>query len=341
MKDFKLTDLEKVGPTTETKLNKAGIFSPLDVVIRGAKEFSRISGLSPDMAAKHLTTMKKMLAEDGNDIEVKDVASLRALRSRQIKTPLHVEELDMMTKNGFETQSLYEIYGDEGSGKTQMSMTIAAEALGSGHGVIFIDCEGAFDLDRFDQICQSRDITYDEEKLGYHMYSDESDLEKGIQNMIEELIERDVRYIIIDGLVGLMRLAFKGRGELADRQTELKDILKYLRNLSILLNIGIIITNQVTANPEMFGPKLKPIGGHVLGHYVKYIIAMSKGMKNNRNVRLIKSPNSPQGDYVCYLNEEGVSGYESLKARQKAVKMDSVGVENTQALIEKDLLLDV
>jgi RecA/RadA recombinase len=340
MKDFKLTDLEKVGPTTETKLNKAGIFSPLDVVIRGAKEFSRISGLSPDMAAKHLTTMKKMLAEDGNDIEVKDVASLRALRSRQIKTPLHVEELDMMTKKGFETQSLYEIYGDEGSGKTQMSMTIAAEALGAGHGVIFIDCEGAFDLDRFDQICQSRDITYDEEKLGYHMYSDESDLEKGIQNMIEELIERDVRYIIIDGLVGLMRLAFKGRGELADRQTELKDILKYLRNLSILLNIGIIITNQVTANPDPFGAKMKPIGGHVLGHYVKYIIAMSKGMKNNRNVRLIKSPNSPQGDYVCYLNEEGVSGYESLKARQKAVKMDSVGVENTQALIAKDLLLE-
>ena len=340
MKDFKLTDLEKVGPTTETKLNKAGIFSPLDVVIRGAKEFSRISGLSPDMAAKHLTTMKKMLAEDGNDIEVKDVASLRALRSRQIKVPLNVEELDMMTKKGFETQSLYEIYGDEGSGKTQMSMTVAAEALGAGHGVIFIDCEGAFDLDRFDQICQSRDITYDEEKLGYHMYSDESDLEKGIQNMIEELIERDVRYIIIDGLVGLMRLAFKGRGELADRQTELKDILKYLRNLSILLNIGVIITNQVTANPDPFGAKMKPIGGHVLGHYVKYIIAMSKGMKNNRNVRLIKSPNSPQGDYVCYLNEEGVSGYESLKARQKAVKMDSVGVENTQALIQKDLLLE-
>ena len=33
MKDFKLTDLEKVGPTTETKLNKAGIFSPLDVCL--------------------------------------------------------------------------------------------------------------------------------------------------------------------------------------------------------------------------------------------------------------------------------------------------------------------
>jgi RecA/RadA recombinase len=314
MKDFKLTDLEKVGPTTETKLNKAGIFSPLDVVIRGAKEFSRISGLSTDMAHKHLVTMKKMLAEDGNDIEVKDIASLKALRLRQIKTPLQVEELDEMTKGGFETQSLYEIYGDEGSGKTQMSMTLAAEALGAGHGVMFIDCEGAFDLERLEQICEARGITYDENKLGYHLYGDEAEL--------------------------LMRLAFEGRGELADRQIELKGILKYLRNLSILLNMGVILTNQVTANPDPFGAKMKPIGGHVLGHYVKYIYSISKGMKNNRTVRLVKSPNSPQGDYICYLNEEGVSGHESLKAKKKAKKMDEVGREDTQGLINKELLIE-
>lgn len=340
MKEFKLTDLEKVGPTTETKLNKAGIFSPLDVVIRGAKEFSRISGLSTDMAHKHLVTMKKMLAEDGNDIEVKDIASLKALRLRQIKTPLKVEELDEMTKGGFETQSLYEIYGDEGSGKTQMSMTLAAEALGAGHGVMFIDCEGAFDLERLEQICEARDITYDEDKLGYHLYGDEAELEKGLQNMTDELLERDIKYLIVDGLVGLMRLAFEGRGELADRQIELKGILKYLRNLSILLNLGVILTNQVTANPDPFGAKMKPIGGHVLGHYVKYIYSISKGMKNNRTVRLVKSPNSPQGDYVCYLNEEGVSQYESLKAKKKAKKMDEVGREDTQGLVMKDLLLE-
>jgi RecA/RadA recombinase len=85
---------------------------------------------------------------------------------------------------------------------------------------------------------------------------------------------------------------------------------------------------------------MKPIGGHILGHYVKYIYSISKGMKNNRTVRMVKSPNSPQGDYVCYLNEEGVSGYESLKARQKAEKLSTVAVENTQGLIKKDLLLN-
>ena len=82
MKDFKLTDLEKVGPTTEKKLNKAGIFSPLDVVIRGVKEFSRVSGLSTDMATAHVLQLKKMLAADGNDIEVKDIKSLKVLCDR-------------------------------------------------------------------------------------------------------------------------------------------------------------------------------------------------------------------------------------------------------------------
>lgn len=339
MKDFKLTDLEKVGPTTETKLNKAGIFSPLDIVIRGVKEFSRVSGLSKDMAAKHMNTMKKMLADDGNDIDVKDIKSLRVLRGRQIKTKINVEELDRMTRGGFETQSLYEIWGDEGCGKTQLSMSLAAEALGKGHGVMFIDCEGTLDLSRFDEICEHKGIKYDEDKFGYHMYGDEAELNRGIQNMTDELIERDVKYIIVDGLVGLMRLGYEGRGELAERQIELKGILKYFRNLSILLNLGVIITNQVTANPDPFGAKIKPIGGHILGHYVKYIIQISHGMKNNRVARLIKSPSAPQGDYAFFLNEEGVSQFENIKAKQRADKMDTVAVENTQGLIKKDLLL--
>ena len=340
MEDFKLTDLEKVGPTTLIKLNKAGIFSPLDVVIRGVKEFSRVSGLSTDMATKHMVTMKRLLADSGNNIEVHDIKQLRALRKSQIRVPMKVEELDEMLRGGLETQALYEIWGDEGAGKTQFAMTAMAEALGAGHGVMMVDCEGTFDEERFDEICTARGITYDEDKFGYHMYSDEAELYKGLQNMTEELIERDIKYLVIDGLVGLIRLAFKGRGELADRQLELKDILKYFRNWSILFNMSILITNQVTANPDPFGPKIKPIGGHVLGHYVKYIMQISKGMKNNRTVRLIKSPKSPAGDYLCFVNEEGLSQHENMTKKIKEARMNDLSMENTQGLIKKELLLD-
>lgn len=338
MKEFKLTDLEGVGPVTVKKLADAGVKTPLDIVIRGTKEFSRISGLSMETTEKHLTTMKKMLAEDGNDIEVRDLASLRVLRKRQIKVPLHVEEVDEMLRGGVETQSLYEIYGEEGHGKTQFSMTTMAEYLGEGHGIMMIDCEGTFDEERFEEICKARDITYDESKFGYHMYDDDAELKTGLQNMSEELIQRDVRLIVVDGLVGIMRMSYEGRGELNERQIELKNVIKYLKKLSIIFNCSVIITNQVTANPDPFGAKIKPIGGHVMGHYCKYILHISKGMKNNRTIRLKKSPKSPEGDYSCFVNEEGISQYESISKKKRADKAlhTDKDTKDTSLLIDEE-----
>ena len=125
--------------------------------------------------------------------------------------------------------------------------------------------------------------------------------------MTDELIERDITVLIIDGLVGLMRLGYQGRGELNERQIQLKDVLKYLKNLSILLNMCIVLTNQVSANPDPFGAKMVPIGGHVLGHYCKYILQITKGMKNNRTLKLIKSPKNANVDMACFITSKGIS----------------------------------
>jgi len=42
MKEFKLTDLEGIGPAKEKKLQEAGINNPMDFIIRGAKEVFNI-----------------------------------------------------------------------------------------------------------------------------------------------------------------------------------------------------------------------------------------------------------------------------------------------------------
>ena len=119
MKEFKLSELEKVGPATEKKLIASGIKTPLDIVIRGTKEFSRVSGLSIEMAEKHVNSTKELLKKEIEFLDVKSIKTLREFRAKQLKIPIVVDELDLMLKGGFETQSLYEIYGAEGSGKTQ------------------------------------------------------------------------------------------------------------------------------------------------------------------------------------------------------------------------------
>ena len=313
MKEFKLSELEKVGPATEKKLNAAGIKTPLDIVIRGTKEFSRVSGLSIEMAEKHVNSTKELLKKEIEFLDVKSIKELRAFRAKQLKIPIVVDELDLMLKGGFETQSLYEIYGAEGSGKTQLIMTLVAEANKLGLGSMVIDCEGTFDLDRLDEICKSRGTNnIDEDLIGYKLITDAVELLTELRNMVSEIAERNIKVIIIDGLVGLMRLSYEGRGELYERQNELETALKYLRNMSIILNCSVVITNQIVANPDPYGERDKPIGGHVLGHYVKYIIQIKKGIKTNRIARLVKAPNAPMADYSFYLNEEGVSNVEKL-----------------------------
>ena len=330
MTDFKLEDLPGIGPTKAKRLQTNGINSPLDFVIRGAREISRITDITPATTMKMIEQVREILSENGTPIQIDSLATLRELKKLQIKYPVDVEEIDKATSGGFETQSLYEVYGPEGAGKTQLTFSITANVLKQENSVWFIDCEGTFDEGRLEQICEKREVPYKSNLIYYNMLTDSEDLLNLINTKgLEYVTEKQVKVIIIDGLVGLFRMLYHGRGELAERQDVLEQILIKLRNLSIYGNCCVILTNQVMSNPDPFGAATKPVGGHVLGHSVKYIFAIKKGMKNNRVLSRIKSPREAQGDFAFFVNEEGVSNTETVKKK-------TVGSQ----VVKKDLLLD-
>jgi len=340
MKDFKLTDLEGIGPTKAKRLENSGITSPMDFVIRGAKEISRITDITVNTSLKLVHDVKDQLSKEGAPILINSIKTLRELKKIQNKYTVGVEEIDRATRDGFETQSLYEIYGPEGAGKTQLTFSITASVMAKNKSTWFIDCEGTFSEERLEEICKNRDVKYNEDLIQYNLITDSEDMLYLINTRALDIITKhDVKVIVIDGLVGLFRMLYHGRGELADRQDIIEQILIKFRNLAVYNNVCVIITNQVMSNPDPFGAKVVAVGGHVLGHSVKYIYAISKGMKNNRTFRLIKSPSQPQADYSFFINEEGVSDSESKSARERKKKIDSITTDS-QSLVKKDLLLD-
>ncbi len=311
MKEFKLTDLEGIGPKKAEALEGYGIKTPLDFIIRGAKEISRLTGLTTPASLKHIHNLQKKLAESGEPIKINSIETLRELRKTVTKIPTNCKELDLMTRGGFETQAVYEIYGPEAVGKTQLTFTLTAEALRKKQGVWFIDCEGTFDEQRLEEICNKRLVTYNPEFIQYDLITDSEELRHIINSdALEKIKTHDINLIIIDGLVGLFRFLYHGRGELYERQDIIEEILIKLKNLSIYLNVCVILTNQVQSNPDPWGEKEKPVGGHVFGHSVKYIYALKKGMKNNRIARVIKSNKDPMADFVFYLTAQGVANDE-------------------------------
>ena len=72
MNEFKLEDLPGIGPTKAKRLKTNGINSPLDFVIRGAREISRITDITPATTMKMINQVREILSDNGTPIQISD-----------------------------------------------------------------------------------------------------------------------------------------------------------------------------------------------------------------------------------------------------------------------------
>jgi RecA/RadA recombinase len=96
--------------------------------------------------------------------------------------------------------------------------------------------------------------------------------------------EEPVKLLIVDSVMGLFRVEFSGRGELAERQQKLGQHIRELVKIASEFNVAVLLTNQVTADPgNMFvSDAKKPVGGNILAHYVHTRVYLRKGKGNQR-----------------------------------------------------------
>ncbi|KAI3496512.1 hypothetical protein L1887_38876 [Cichorium endivia] len=90
---------------------------------------------------------------------------------------------------------------------------------------------------------------------------------------------------IVDSVIALFRVDFTGRGELAERQQKLAQMLSRLTKIAEEFNVAVYMTNQVIADPGggvfISDPK-KPAGGHVLAHAATVRLMFRKGKGEQR-----------------------------------------------------------
>jgi len=119
--------------------------------------------------------------------------------------------------------------------------------------------------------------------------------------------EYPVRLLCVDSLTAHFRAEYVGRGELANRQQKLNKHLHDIDKVGNLYNAAVIVTNQVTSNPDaFFGDPTKPIGGNILGHKSTFRIYLRKSKGDKRIVRLVDAPNLADGEAVMRVEEAGL-----------------------------------
>jgi DNA repair protein RadA len=335
-----LDQLPGVGSATADKLLKAGFNSYQALAVASPGELTNTADIGESTATAIIQAAREV-ANIGN---FETGVAVRRQRDQVGKLSLLIDEVDELLGGGIETQSITEFYGAFGSGKSQVTHQLCvnvqlSETDGGFHGrAIFIDTEDTFRPDRIDDIVRGLpDDIIAATMVDRGIEGDAAD-EAALDELVDHVLNRihvakgfnsahqillaektrelasdyadtewPIRLVCVDSLTAHFRAEYLGRGKLAERQQKLNKHLHDLLRLANLHNAAVVVTNQVSSNPDsFFGDPTQPIGGHILGHSSTVRIYLRKSKGNKRIVRLVDSPNLPDGEAVMRIVESGL-----------------------------------
>lgn len=306
-----LEDLPSVGEKTAEKLRDAGFADMMRLATATAKELSVKAEIGEGVAEKVIEAARK-----SEKIDFETAFDVLERRKDVGRISVGSQGFNELIGGGIETQSITEVFGEFGSGKSQISHELAVtvqlpiEQGGLEGQCVFIDTENTFRPERIEQIATGFDLEHEEVLRNIHIArAFNSSHQILMAEKVNELIQQgnNIKLVIVDSLMAHFRAEYVGRESLAVRQQKLNQHLHALQQLANTYNIAVFITNQVQAKPDsFFGSPTKAIGGHVLGHASTYRIWLKKGLAGKRIARLVDSPHLPEGECVFKITNEGI-----------------------------------
>ncbi|KAI9247348.1 meiotic recombinase Dmc1 [Sporodiniella umbellata] len=215
-------------------------------------------------------------------------------REKVVKISTGSQQLDCLLGGGIQTMSLTEAFGE--------------------YRTAYIDTEGTFRPDRIQAIADR--FGADPERVLDNIVVARAWNSDQQMDLVSELAAHFAeqrgayRLLVIDSIIALFRCDYSGRGELADRQQKLNQMLNRLTKISEEYNLAVYLTNQVSADPGggmtfVADPK-KPVGGHVLVKSSTRLY-LRKGKGEERVAKLFDSPDMPESEASYCIQTGGIT----------------------------------
>jgi DNA repair protein RadB len=198
--------------------------------------------------------------------------------------------LDELLEGGFEGGAITLLYGEAGSGKTNVCLQVAKNVAMTGKKVVYIDTEGV-SLERLKQMAAENFEEVMKNTLFFeaHTFEDQEKFVDKAVKLAESSLE--VGVIILDSATIHYRLTRNDeeRGIRKSLSPQLAKLLSVARSK----DIPIIVTSQVYTDIEK--GTFEPLGGHVLLHNAKAIIRLDKVGTGARRAIIIKHRHLEEG----------------------------------------------
>jgi len=198
---------------------------------------------------------------------------------------LKCKPLDDLLGGGIESKVITKIYGEAGSGKTNLCLQASRECANNGKRVAYIDSEGA-SLERLGQIC--KDYSYDKILKNILFFSPSSleDQEKMVKNAINV---KDLDLIIVDTINLFYRINLE-----EDKEGAMRSFTRQMANLQIAVrekDFHAIVAEQVYTDKN---GDIKPFTNRDTEHMVKATVRLEKIGIGKRQATIIKHRSQPE-----------------------------------------------
>jgi len=305
-----LDELDGVGEATAEKLREAGYDSIESLAVATTGELMDAAEIGMRMAVRIINS-----ARDAAKMGYEKATEVMERRKHIGRILTGSPAFDKMIGGGVETQSITEVYGEFGSGKSQLAhqlcvnVQLPPEKGGLGAKAIYIDTENTFRPERIEQMAKAAGLDTKEALDNiYVARACTTDHQILLADKANDIAKQGgFKLVVVDSLTSLFRTEYCGRGALAERQQKLGQHLAALHKLAEMHDMAVFVTNQVQSRPDVFfGDPTKPVGGHILGHSATARIYLRKSKANTRVANLVDHPGLPPESATFQIVEAGI-----------------------------------
>jgi RecA/RadA recombinase len=324
-----LTSIDGIGETIAEKLISAGI---PNVVALAAATVSKLVGIgvTKSAAQKMLASARERCSAIFGFVTGDEL--IDQFKRREYLTS-GTEGLDsILGGKGFETQKVYEIYGPEGTGKSNLLHQLVCTAYlppnegGLGAGTIYMDTEGTFSIKRIQQLAPRFGI--DPEEITRNVIKASPPTSDVLLFLCEAQLEKmasqtGARFFCLDSLATHFRAEFGAeRQMMPERQQRASKVIHALKRVAQATNGVAILTNQVTANVTGMGKPWAHSMGLLVGHesQVRIMVRTKSTADGLRLFEIEKALDLPPANCILKITDEGFIDADAKKVAKKSTK---------------------
>jgi DNA repair protein RadB len=223
--------------------------------------------------------------------------------------------IDEFLEGGYEDEVITTVFGPAGSGKTTFALLAALSVASGGKRVIYMDTEGGFSTERFQQLTQDHEKML--EKIVF-LQPTSFEKQKEAFDKLRSLASKDIGLIIIDSIAMLYRMELGKSEEIYEINRDLGRQIGFLTEIARTKKIPVLITNQAYS---MFGEreKMQMVGGDILKYGSKCVLELQITPTKLRRLVLVKHRSMKENKQTLF--EITSTGIGQLKPQKSGFKI--------------------